>query len=39
MALYLAVTRFDTQRVFQTLLMKNNHFKDMKPDWYLILNE
>ena len=39
MALYLAVTRFDGQRVFQTLLTRNNNFKDLKPDWYLMFNE
>ena len=39
MALYLALTRFESSRVFYSLLMKNDHFKDTKPDWCLLLNE
>ena len=39
MALYLAVTRFDDEKIFSTLLVKNNSFKELQPDWYLLFTE
>jgi len=38
-ALYLLVTRFVNQRVFQALLVKNSSFKDIQPGWNLLFTE
>ena len=35
-ALYLSVTRFNSAKVFQSLLVRNNSFKELQPDWYLL---
>jgi len=39
MALYLSVTRFLSQKLFQTLLVRHNSFKDLQPGWFLLFTE
>ena len=39
MGLYLAVSRFNSAKMFQSLLVKNNSFKDLQPEWHLLFTE
>lgn len=34
MALYLSVSRFAEEHSFSVMLMRNNNFKDLQPEWY-----
>jgi hypothetical protein len=39
MALYLAVSRFAEENSFNIMLMRNNNFKDLQPEWHDLLSE
>lgn len=39
MALFLSVTRFNSAKLFQSILVRNNSFKELQPDWYLLFQE
>ena len=39
MALYLCVQYYGSPKVFQTLLVKNNSFREVEPSWSLLFTE